>query len=610
MSRIEELKSLITKYDNAYRRNEPLVPDSIYDDLVDELVVLVGEDDSFFNDSVKGEIDEEISSSRRAKCPIILASMTKEKTVESLLKWAKNTKIPLTTMMIILPKYDGNSVAKEEKSKKGYSKGRDKDSLLITEHLAYMNDISLDVPYTYGEVILSRENAEKIKDNYNTNNPLGMLGMFRRDEVSEDLKYVDFIRYGVVGKDFATKKEMIDFLNSKQKVQVPYKLICLADITDEYLKNEVYPEFSSEYNIDGLIIEVDDRVLYDKLGRHKTSLNPNGARAYKGGFEEIKEATILEITNSISKHGICYPVARITPVVLEQSNVEFVTLHNYLNVKELSIGISSIIKLKKSGNVIPFCCGVVKSTKFEYPIVEGGVEWDENGVHLRTKVETDEQRKKKLFAFFNILGVENVSDKTFDLLYDSGYKTVKDVLMMSKADFLCLEGFAERKAEIVYQAINSKTKNVSLSKLQHSTSLFKSLGSRKLVLLEHFDTKPTKEEIMLIEGFSDILANNYLEAIDSFWEFIKDLPITYTKTKKVEIMENRLEGKTFCFSGFRDKNSEVRIAELGGTVVSSVSKKTNYLVLKEKNSGNSKETKAIELGVQILDPTDLEKLIA
>lgn len=608
MSRIEELKSLITKYDNAYRKNEPLVPDTIYDDLVDELVELIGEDDSFFSDSVKGEIDEDISSSRRAKCPITMASMTKVKTAEAIFKWAKNAKIPLTTMMILLPKYDGNSIAKEEETKKGYSKGRDTDSFLITDHLAYMNDISLDVPYTYGEVILSRDNAEKIKDNYNTDNPLGMLGMFRREEVSEDLKYADFIRYGVVGKDFATKKEMIDFLNSKQKVQVPYKLICLADITDEYLKNEVYPEFSSVYNIDGLIIEVDDRVLYDKLGRHKTSLNPNGARAYKGGFEETKETTILAIENSVSKHGVCYPTAIVSEVYLDGANVNRATLHNYSMLEFLGIGVGSTIILARMNQVIPGVVKVLTKKPFEYPDVE--CHWDENHTHLIVDNETDEMIIAKNLAFLKIIGVEYVSDKTVETLFNNGYKTIKDILFMKKDDFLLLDRFGESKAKKSFENIQTKLVDIPLSKLQHATSLFKSLGSRKLVLLEHFDTKPTKEEIMLIEGFSDILANNYLVSIDLFWEFIKDLPVSWVKTKKVEILENRLEGKVFVFSGYRDKGAENKIESLGGTIGSSVSKKTNYLVLKEKNSGNSKETKAIELGVQILDPTDLEKLIA
>ena len=181
---------------------------------------------------------------------------------------------------------------------------------------------------------------------------------------------------------------------------------------------------------------------------------------------------------------------------------------------------------------------------------------------------------------------------------------------MSKSDFLSLDRFGEKKAEKTYDEIHSKMKNVQLSKLQHSTGIFNQLGSKKLLLLEHFETKPTVAEVMKIDGFSDKLANNYVNSYDEFFEFVKNLPITWERTKKVEATSNELEGKSFVFTGYRDKNAELEIVKRNGIVSSSVSKKTTFLVMAEKGTGSSKEQKAIDLGVIILDKNDLAAMLS
>jgi DNA ligase (NAD+) len=396
---------------------------------------------------------------------------------------------------------------------------------------------------------------------------------------------------------------MFDFLNKTQKIKVPYILKNIEELTEDSLK-ELFIIFSKNYDIDGLIIEVNDMSLWEDLGRERNG-NPKWAVAYKGNFEEVGETICIGIEDNISKDGNIIPVALLNPIKLDGAVISRVTLNNYTFMKEMGIGVGSRVKVKRSGFVIPLIIEVIDKKVFVMPSID--CYWD--GVHLKTTNETDEQKKKKLFAFFQILGVENVSDKTFDLLFDSGYKTVKDILSMSKKDFLTLERFGERKAEIVYDAIHSKTKNVPLAKLQHATGLFKSLGQKKLVLLEHFTDKPSIEEITKIDGFSDILAKNYLDGYDNFYEFIKDLPITIKVTEKIQQVSNDLEGKVFVFTGFRDKNLEEEVQKRGGVIGSSISKKTTYLCVKESGSGSSKETKALELGITILDVEELKTLL-
>jgi DNA ligase (NAD+) len=610
MDRISELKGLLTKYDTEYRSGNEMVSDSTYDALVDELVELVGEEDDFFDSSVK---EEETDSDRKEKLPssVVMASMTKVKNIEELKKRIRLNKIPSDAEYILSPKYDGIAILKDESLQKAWTKGsKDASGLRSDEHLKFMKDVTINhTPYTFGECIISRANYELIKDSFESDSARNAVaGLFRRDYVSSELEQVDFIRYGVFGRDdLKTKKELFDFLNETQKVKVPYKIVKIEDLTEEYLK-DVFFEFSKEYDIDGIIIEVNDMSLHKILGRERNG-NPKYALAFKGAFEDVAEVKCTDVEYNISKMGNVIPVAIFNPgALLNGAYVTRATINNCSFMKELGLNIGSSVLLKRNGMVTPGIHKVL--TKMPFTMPEGiDCEWDENGVHLKTLAETDDQRKKKLFAFFNILGVENVSDKTFDLLFDSGYKTVKDVLLMSQADFLSLDRFGGKKAANVYNDIQSKMKDVPLAKLQHATGCFKLLGSKKLALLEHFETRPSFDEVMAIDGFSEISTENYLNGLDPFWDFVKDLPITWTRTKKVEVVSSDLDGKQFVFTGYRNKEVEEIIKSRKGSIGSGVTSKTSYLVMASKGSGSSKELKAIELGVTVLDKDELIKFL-
>jgi NAD-dependent DNA ligase len=623
MDRIIELKELITKYDKAYREGDAMVSDNTYDILLDELKELIGENDLFFKNSIKSNIFSD--SNRREHLPtdngIIMSSMNKIKSVDEFLNYLRLKSIPTNIDFIISGKYDGISMLKNEETKKSYSKGREDQngitngSLRCDNHLKLMNDVTIPLKYTFGEVIISKNNFKKMMLDKNTDeqnfSPRNIVsGLFRRDEPDEDLLFCDFIRYGYFdnNKSFKTKKEVFDYLNNFQKIKIPYRIVKISELSDEFLK-KLYNEFSQEYILDGLILEVNDLQIQADFGRDSNK-NPIYAIAYKSkDFDERKITKVLDILWQISKSGNCIPVAEIEMVVLGGTEVRKVTMNNASYLMNMGANKGSVVEVLKSGSVIPLIDNVIEKTPFVLPNIEGGVEWDMNNIHIKTISETDEQKKKKIFAFFSILGVENVSDKTFNLLFESGFKTIKDILSLTKEDLLKLERFGDRKAEIVYNAINSKTKDIPLNKLMHSSGFFKLLGQKKLALLEHFTEKPSIEDITKISGFSEISAKSFIDAYDIFYEFIKDLPITWKRSIKMEASSNVLEGKCFVYSGFRDKKSEEIILSKNGTIGSSISKKTTYLIISNKNSGSSKELKAKELGVIILDKNELYKLL-
>jgi len=181
---------------------------------------------------------------------------------------------------------------------------------------------------------------------------------------------------------------------------------------------------------------------------------------------------------------------------------------------------------------------------------------------------------------------------------------------LTTSDLEQIDRFGKRKAKIVYDSIQKSVTNVSLSKLQHATGIFKGLGSKKLVLLEGFTEKPTLDQVIEIEGFAEISAKSYIDSYDEFFDFIKDLPITISQKVEISKVSSDLDGKQFVFTGVRRKDLEEIIESFGGKIGGSVSKNTTHLVMKAVGSGSSKEKKAIELGVEVITVEQLEKLLS
>lgn len=622
---VEEIKNKIVEANEAYRSGNPIMSDEKYDELVDELVLL-SPDDELLSQIGHVVIDE----SRKRRLPITMASMNKVKTMEDLDDWFRLKGIDKSNKVIITPKFDGMSLCVNELDNSAYTRGdgtigqySDEHYKLISNHL--YDSVGYEKPtdaseikftYTFGEVVM---NKSKFADKYSEEfaNPRNLVsGLLNSKTIDDSLVDCDYVKFGAICRTkFDTKQEILDELNKNQKIKVKYHICDISELTEDMLI-QLFHDFSDEYIIDGLIIEINDIQTQNRLGRETSSNNPVFARAFKhDSFEEVAETEILGITWNISKQGLIKPILNIRPVNLDGVMVSNVTGNNARFVKMLGLGKGAKITVKRSGMVIPMVVDVLESVEFELPVIEGTeIGWNEAGIELITLSETNEQKLKKNIAFFEILEFDNVSDGVITQLWDAGYKTIKDILNLEKSDLEKIDRFGKRKAEIVYNSIKKSTKNVNLAKLQHATGIFKGLGSRKLALLEHFDKKPTIDDVKEIDGFADISAKSYVDGYDLFFEFIKDLPITIEE--KLEVVKGgQLEGKTFVFTGVRRKDLEKIIESKGGEVKSSVSKNTSYLVVKSIGSGSSKETKAEKLResgqeIEIINESELEKLLS
>lgn len=604
---IQELVNKITEANNAYRSGNPIISDSQYDILVEELTNL--DPDNSILTQIGHSIKDE---TRKSRLPIEMASMNKCKTMDEISDWCRLKGISKSELFIITPKYDGLSLCVNELTDESWTRGDGTHGQKSDEHYKLIGN-HLNNPggfqFTYGEVMMPKK---VFVDKYSVDyaNPRNLVaGLLNSKEVTEPLKDTVYIKYGaVVDVQYATKSDLLKSLNDGQVVKVPFKVISINDLTHEILF-DLFKSWSQDFEIDGLIIEVDSLQTQDQLGRENSSNNPCWARAYKSpDFEQVAETTIIGISWNISKQGYLKPTLHVQPVKLDGVTISNVTGNNARFVKDFGLGVGSVVSIVRSGMVIPKIIDVIKSVPFQMPDVPN-IDWNENGVELMTLDETDEQRFKQTVSFFEILEVDNVGEGVVKQLWDAGYDSVKAILELTPDKLSKLEGFGKRKSMIVYNSIQSKTKDVQLSKLQHATGFFKGLGSKKLALLEQFDSKPTIDQVVSIEGFAQTSAESYLESYDKFFNFVKDLPVTIAKKAEAVKVSNDLDGMSFVFTGVRRADLEEVIESRGGKIGSGVSKNTTHLVMKSVGSGSSKEKKAMDLGVKIMTVTDLENLL-
>ena len=608
---IEQLKEQIIKANNAYRLGQPIISDTKYDQLVEELSLLSPDDELLTKVGV--EIADE---TRKGRLPIEMASMNKIKSMNDVDDWSRLKGISKKEMVIITPKYDGLSLCVNEMTSEAWTRGDGEFGQKSNEHYSLIqNHLNLEEDsfrFTYGEVMIPKQIFIN-KFSIDFANPRNLVaGLLNSKTVNEFLKDCQYIKYGAVcNKIFDTKQEVLNELNKGQKIKVQYYICELGDLS-EGLLIELFHKFSTEFEIDGLIIELNDLSLQNKLGRETSSNNPIWARAFKHpSFEQSAETDVIGISWNISKQGLLKPILHITPVKLDGVTVSNVTGNNARFVKDLGLGIGAKVVVKRSGMVIPIIADVITPVEFVQPTIEGvEIDWNEAGIELITLTETDDQKLKKIVAFFEILEADNVSEGVITQLWDAGYKTIKDVLTLKTSDLEKIDRFGKRKAEIVYKSIQKSVSNVQLSKLQHATGIFKGLGSKKLVLLEDFKTKPSVDQVMSIEGFAEVSAKSYIESYDIFFDFIKDLPVTIVEKVEAVKVGTDLEGKSFVFTGVRRTDLESDIESRGGKIGSGVSKTTTHLVMKAIGSGSSKEKKAIDLGVEVITVEQLEKMLS
>lgn len=386
-----------------------------------------------------------------------------------------------------------------------------------------------------------------------------------------------------------------------------------------------------DFEIDGLVVKVNNFAQRERLGR--TSKSPRWVIAYK--FEKFEGPTrVNDIRVQVGKMGTVTPVADLEPIELAGTVVSRASLHNTDEIERKDVRVGDVVVVEKAGKVIPHVVRVEKHERkkslprFVFPencpSCDTKLVRDEGGVYIRCpNPACPAQLKERLryYASRNAMDIEGLGDKLVDQLVDQKLvRTYGDLYRLTPDQLLTLERMGKRSSEKLLAGIEA-SKDRGLARLLNALSI-RHVGARvATVLADRFgsidslldadvDTLSSTNEIGPIIAAS---VHRYLHS-DYGQETIGDLRsvgVVMESARPAGPVSRKLEGKTLVVTGTLEKYSRDEIEELiarhGGRAASSVSKKTDYLVVGA--DAGSKLDKARQLGVPILSETEFEALL-
>lgn len=383
------------------------------------------------------------------------------------------------------------------------------------------------------------------------------------------------------------------------------------------------------YDIDGVVIKVNDLVMQEELGF--TVKAPKWAIAYKFPAEE-KEAQLLSVDWTVGRTGVVTPTANLAPVQLAGTTVSRATLHNVDYIAEKDIRKGDTVIVYKAGDIIPAVLQVVESKrqseeKLEIP--KNCPSCNSELIHFEDEValrcinpRCPAQIKEGLihFASRDAMNITGLGPAVVEKLFDQQLvNDVAGIYRLTVEDLLQLENFKEKSANKLYTAIQTSKEN-SAEKLLFGLGI-RHVGSKaSQILLEHFHdleqlAKAEKEEIAALDSLGMVIA----ESLSSYFaqegthillSELKEVGLNFTYLGEKVAADAALSGLTVVLTGKLERlnrsEAKKKLESLGAKVTSSVSKKTS-LVVAGADAG-SKLTKAQELGITIRDEAWLESL--
>lgn len=401
----------------------------------------------------------------------------------------------------------------------------------------------------------------------------------------------------------------------------------VMNFVDEWSdKRETLP-----YITDGLVIKVNDRAQYAKLG--VVGKNPRGAVAFKYAAEQAT-TVVKDIVISIGRTGAATPVAVFDPVAIAGTTVQHASLHNADEIERLDVRRGDTVVIFKAGDIIPQVESVLvnlrpknskkidykKELARQYPELE--FERPAGEVVYRVKGLNGPIILKRLlmhYASKGALDIDTLGEKNVEALVDAGLVSdMADIYKLTKDEVLKLDRFADLSANNLVEAI-SDSKSPSLERFIFGLGI-RHVGQQTAIdLAKQFESvevlsKATLEGLRDVDGIGEVVAESIIawfadedneRLLDKFKKFgVKPI---YTKKSG-----GPLDGKSFVITGSLDSMSRDEAADkiraLGGTFQTAVAKGTTYLVAGGK-VGASKLSNAKKFGTEVIDENRLLSLL-
>ncbi|MDC7238489.1 MAG: NAD-dependent DNA ligase LigA [Sphaerochaetaceae bacterium] len=677
LKEVHDISNKLRTFQKAYYiDSNPLVSDMEYDRLFDRLVTIERENPELkLDDSPTQRVGSDLDSDfEEVEHTIPVLSLDKAYSGEEIISWINKCQTKATSNLnfVLEQKIDGISIVLYyEKGilKRAVTRGNGAIGNDVTNNVRTIKDVPLRLTEEInvavrGEIYLSKKEFEKVNKTLEQPfaNPRNLCaGTIRRKKSSESAKIPlnIFIYEGFFEKDeynfnshidilaklkqlgFRINPSLAIFSKTKQKAKELLTLASLKGSANEF--DEIYEEIkkqtetrdSLEYEIDGLVVKVNEIEVREALGY--TVHHPRWAMAYK--FESPFSQSVVEsIDIQVGRTGRLTPVARITPVEIGGSTVSNVTLHNQQYIDELELAIGDSVEVSKRGDVIPAVEQVIEknednNTTYKMPssCPICSTEVEIKGAHTFCPNPYCPKQVFGRLEFFvakSQMDIDSLGPKTIEVLLK--LDLVKDVQDLYNIDFEKLseeKGFGEKK-------INSIISALEKSKEQPFSRVLTSLGipevGKKIVdmlIKNGFDSidklyelvdKKDYETLCNIPLIAEKTSKNIIDTLDdktmrdriaSLKNCGLNMEENVVNTPKLEqIFTDQVWAVTGSFKSFNPRTLALEeVEKRGGRSVSSISSKTTHLLLGK--GGGSKKTKAEALGVKIVEEEEFLSLL-
>ena len=434
------------------------------------------------------------------------------------------------------------------------------------------------------------------------------------------------LNYGV-----KTQWEALLFLKEVGFKTNPHSKLCKSiDEVIDYWKIWTEKRHELDYWVDGVVVKVNSFRHQERLGA--TAKSPRWAIAFKFPAEQVR-TKLLDVTFQVGRTGVITPVAELEPIQLAGTIVKRASLHNFDYIKEKDIRIGDYVFVEKAGGIIPQVVKVITELRNgsekeiepprKCPVCGGPIgKLDPSEVALRCLNPHCPAKLKKALETFvsrDAMNIEGMGEKLIERMVDSGIvKDIADIYYLTPFDF------AQLGSGIGQRTIAKLLKEIEESKKRPLEKLIAGLGIPHVgtkmakILAENFESledleNASLERLMEIEGIGEEVARSIIEYFrnEKTKEIIEKLKKAGVNMRSSTVKGKALRGLKFVVTGELDRWSRKEIEEfienLGGKVSSSVSKKTDYVIV-GRNPG-SKFQKAQKLGVKVLNEEEFIKLV-
>jgi DNA ligase (NAD+) len=655
--RVEEITKLLEKYNYEYYvLDNPTVSDAEYDRLMQELIALETKYPELKSplsptQRVGGMVQDEFQKVTHKRMMLSLANAFNDDDLRDFdRKIREALGVNKVTYMAEM-KIDGLGISLVYRNKLQYAAtrgdgtvGEDVTSNVITIKSVPSRIIESEELEIRGEVFMPKKSLERLnKEREKTGEPLfanarnAAAGSIRQldSSIAAERGLDAFWYYLVNAKDFGIRyhSEALNWADELGFKTNPERRLCngIEEVID-YIAEYTEKRPTLAYDIDGIVIKVDDMDMYDKIGY--TSKTPKWAIAYKFPPEEVV-TKLTDIIYTVGRTGKITPNAVLEPVRVAGSLVQRATLHNEDFIKDKDLKIGDYVVIRKAGDVIPEVVKVVKERRSndvkEYKMIDtcpvcGSPLTRIEAMHFCLNPHCEAKKIEGIIHFSSrdAMDIEGLGEKVAEQFFNQGFiHSITDIYDLSqyREDIISLDGWKDKSIDNLLAAIE-KSKENSLEKVLFGLGI-KEVGAKTAKVLArkygNIDelAAATEEELLEIPDVGPVLCKSLVnwfadeknvELINSLKE--RGLNFKYLGSTS-KAANSYFSGKTVVLTGtlasMGRKEATTMLEDVGAKVTGSVSKATDCVIA--GTEAGSKLDKAQALGIQVLNEDEFLALI-